>query len=245
MRREAMGTPITSSTLRIEHLDEAHLGAVIECVTAVWIADNVIARALGVTADDYRPVATRICERALADRLGLMLRDTVTGAIMGFYTAIDLVDELDEVRAGTIEVSPRMRRWGAMLSRGLQWYLDAFHHDQPLARGEALYFNIGGTVAELRGRGFITRMSLIAGTDFAFGRRYRRIVAIATHPHTVHMTRSLPFETHLHELRFADCGDPDLARISDPPHALVSVTELVHPSMARDWQRHTDAGSLS
>ncbi|MCX4248075.1 hypothetical protein [Paraliomyxa miuraensis] len=210
----------------IEPFDDAHLEAIVECVTAVWTSHNVIARALGVTADDYRPTAARICAKALADDLGLMLREPDTDRIVGFYTAIDLVDELAEEQAKAAGDNPRLARWSSMLSLGLSWYIDTYHRERPLARGEVVYFNIGGTAPERRGQGWIGRMTSVAASDFAVRRSYRRVLAIATHPHSVQMSRSLPWNVELHELPFADCGDPDLARITDPPCALVSVTSL-------------------
>jgi hypothetical protein len=211
---------------RIERFDAAHLEAIIECVTAVWISDNVIAQALGAIAEDYRPVAARICTRALADDLGLMLREPVRDRIVGFYTAIDLVDEIAEEEAKIAAGSPRMRRWGQLLARGLRWYTDTYHGERPLARGEVIYFNIGGTVREHREQGWIVRMTAKAHFEFAARRGYTHIVGIATHPHAVQMTRNLAAGSILHELRFADCGDPDLARITEPPYALVSVTPV-------------------
>lgn len=211
---------------RIERLDRPHLAAVIECVTSIWITDNVIARALGAGADDYGPVATRICERALAEDLGLMLRDPVSDRIMGFHLSIDVVDALAEEQSKSSGDNPRMRRWGAMLAGGLQWYVDAYHRERPPERGETLYFNIGGTLPELRSRGFIARMIMKAFADFAVARGYRRVIGIATHPHSVAYSRKFPFASALHELRFADCGDPELCRITDPPCALVSVTTI-------------------
>jgi hypothetical protein len=211
---------------RIEHFDRAHLAAVVECVTSIWIADNVIARALGVTAEDYGPIARRICERALAEDLGLMLRDPSTDRIMGFYTAIDLVDALAEEQSKAAGENPRMRRWGAMLSRCLQWYVDTYHRERPPVRGETLYFNIGGTLPELRSRGFISRMTSVAHADFSCSRGYARVLAVATHRHSVALTRQFWPETIMHELRFIDQDDPDLSRITDPPGAMVSVTPL-------------------
>jgi len=211
---------------RIEHLDRAHLAAVIECVTSIWVADNVIARALGVGPEDYGPVAARICERALAEDLGLKLRDPASDRIMGFHLCIDVVDALAEEQSKSASDNPRMRRWGAMLSRGLQWYVDTYHRERPLERGESLYFNIGGTLPELRSRGFISRLILTAFADFASARGYRRVLAIATHAHSVAYTYHSPFSPILHELPFADSGDPDLCRITDPPCAVVSVTPI-------------------
>jgi len=212
--------------LRIEHLDQAHLAATIECVTSLWIADNVIARALSATAEDYGPIAARICERALAEDLGLMLRDPATDRIMGFHFSIDVADALAEEQSKSTGDNPRMRRWGAMLSRGLHWYIDTYHRGDPPVRGETLYFNIGGTLPELRSRGFISRMILMAYADFVLPRGYRRVLAIATHPHSVALSRQFLPTTALHELPFADCGDPDLCGITEPPCALVSVAPV-------------------
>lgn len=214
------------STPKIERFDAAHLDAVVDCVTSTWITDNVIARALGVTDDDYRPVAKRICAQALADDMGLMLREPATDRIVGFYSIIDLVDELAIEQTKVDGENPRIRRWAALLGRGLQWYIETHHYECPLERGEVIYFNIGGTVAEYRGRGWINRMTVMAVAELAIPRGYRRLLGIATHPHAVNMTRMLSHGSGLHEIRFEDSGDPDLERITDPPCALLSITPL-------------------
>ncbi|MCA9708237.1 MAG: hypothetical protein KDK70_20460 [Myxococcales bacterium] len=213
----------TTPSIVIDPFDRSHLDALVECVTAVWTTDNVIARALGVTDDDYRPVARRICEQALADDLGLMLREAEADRVVGFYTAIDLVDELIEEENKRAGDNPRMSRWAALLAQGLQWYLDTYHREQPPRRGEVVYFNIGGTIREYRERRWIDRMTTIATSEWVFGRHYRRVLSIATHPHSVHKARTLPIPKHLHELTFADQDEPDLRRITDPPAALVGV----------------------
>lgn len=205
----------------IELFDAEHLPGIVECVTAVWVTDNVIARALGVTAEDYRPVARAICERALADRLGLMLREPTTDRVVGFYTAIDLVDEL---KSGKPSDSPLIARWSRMLQRGFDWYLDS--RDRPLERGEVIYFNIGGTLPEYRSQGWIKQMTVRAALEFTAARGFQWVLAIATHPHSVAMSKTSPYIAHRHEIRFETLDDADLSKITEPSCAMVTVSPV-------------------
>jgi len=211
--------------MQIEPFDAAHLDGIVECVTAVWSEHNVIARALGVTADEYRPVAERMCRAALASGMGLMLREPRADRVMGFHICGDLVDELPAEAHKEQHGTPRMQRWAALLSRGLRWYLDRYHAQQPLRRGEVFYMDIGGTRPELRGDGWSSRMIVQAALTLAVPRGYQRLLAIATHPHSVHKARTTPGATN-HEIRFADLEDPDLSKITEPDAVIVSVMPL-------------------
>lgn len=211
--------------MEIRPFDRAHLPGVVACVTAVWTDDNVIANALGVTAQEYRSVATRICQRALEDELGLMLIEPGTEEVMGFHTSIDLVDELAEAEAHA-EQSPRMRRWADLLQRGFDWYLESFHPDSPPQHGEVLYMNIGGTLPALRSQGWINRMLMTSLMEYAIPRGYDRLVGIATHPHSIRKMRSAAAGSVLHEIPFASLDDPDLSRITEPEGIVVSATSL-------------------
>lgn len=222
----------TSSELVIEPFDREHLAAIVECVTTVWCRDNVIARALGVTADDYRPVAEQICGHALADDLGMMLREPVADRVVGFYTTTDLVDELAIEGAKASGGNPRMQRWGVLLSRCLAWYVDEHRGGEPVARGEILYLNIGGVLPEYRGKGWIDRMALVATPRWT-ARGYDATLSIATHPRSIEKLRRLPFEQVLHELPFALLDDPDLSRLQEPRGVVVSVMPLDERGMPR------------
>lgn len=219
----------SAGPLVLEVFDDRRLDRIVECITTVWCTDNVIAQALGVTEDEYRPVARRICQEAIEDDLGLMLREPGTDRIVGFGTAIDLVDELRSIERTKETASPRMQRWSEFLSRALRWYLDQFHPEHPPQRGEVMYMNIGGTLREFRGQGWIGRMTQQAFTKFVMNRSYSRLVAVATHPHSIAMARSFPLPTRLHEIRYASLDDPDLSRITEPPIALVIAASLRDP----------------
>ncbi len=211
--------------MEIRPFDRKHLPGVVDCVTAVWTDDNVIANALGVTAQEYRSVAMRICDRALADELGLMLIEPQTDEVMGFHVSIDLVDELSEAKAHGA-LSPRMRRWADLLQLGFDWYLEAYHPDSPPSHGEVFYMNIGGTFPALRSQGWINRMIMKSLMDYALPRGYETLLGIATHPHSVQKTRTASANSVLHEIPFASLDDPDLCRITEPEAFLVSATPL-------------------
>lgn len=219
----------SAGPLVLEAFDAGRLDHIVECATTIVCTDNVIAGALGVTMDEYRPAARRVCEKAIEDDLGLMLRDQETDRIMGFGTAIDLVDELASIERTRQTSSDRLRRWAEFLSQALGWYLVQFHPEHPPRRGEVIYMNIGGTLREVRGQGWISRMTQRAFGRFAIERGYSHAVAIATHPHSIAKGRSFGLPTRLHELRYAELDDPDLSRITQPPLALVAALSLPSP----------------
>jgi len=208
-------------------LDARHLEQTIDCVASIWAEGNVIARALGVTQEDYLPVARAICTKALEDELGLLLLDTTRDEVVGFSLAIDLVDELAMEEAKQQGPSPLLRRWGAMLRGLLQHYLDAYHRSpaSPLRRGEVLYGNIGGVVPAIRSKGLVGPLVTRSIELFTRPRGYRRVVAIATHPHSIRLFPHLGFKP-VAEVSFASMADPDLRQVTEPRAVPILVLEL-------------------
>jgi hypothetical protein len=122
--------------------------------------------------------------------------------------------------------SPLLGRWGAMLRGLLQHYLDAYHRPPaPPRRGEVLYANIGGVVPALRSRGLIGPLVTRSIELFARPRGYRRVVAIATHPHSIRLFTHLGFKP-VAEVAFASMADPLLRQVTEPRAVPILVLEL-------------------
>jgi hypothetical protein len=213
--------------LRIESLSRQRLQETIECICAIWVEENTIARALGVARHDYLPVARSAATHALEDDLGLILVDPGTDEVVGFVLCIDFFDHRAQLEDERARRNPLMARWCNFLQLTIQPYLARFHgpEDAPLERGRVLYMNIGGVVPERRGHGWVIKSSLLAYERFGRARGFRHALAVATHHDSVPMLRRPPFII-IGEVEFARLADPDLCRITNPCSAVTAYSEF-------------------
>lgn len=165
--------------LEIKRLDAGSLEATIECVARLYPGGNIIAGALGFTADDYRPFAARTARSTLASDSGLVVVDPADGAAVGFFFVRDLVDQLAALEAMAIDEDARIRAWGDMLGRLITAHGETF--GAPV-RGQVLYINIMALDERARGRGLTHELTMRAGFEFGFERGYRSLLGVATHP---------------------------------------------------------------
>lgn len=218
-------------SLAIYRLDELHLERTIDCIVEIWTEDNRIARALGVTGDEYRPLAEHLAREAVEMRLGLVLVDETDDRVLGFHLSRDLVDEMSPGRDARSDHDPTpsssLEIWSDMVRRLEQQYVAEFRqaHGRDPERGEVLYFNIGGIVPALRRKGWIIRMGGAATREHAVARGYRHIVAIATHPDSVVMIQRPPFRT-VCEFEFAQADDPRWHAVTEPRTAILGELDL-------------------
>jgi hypothetical protein len=205
----------------IRRLDEASLERTIDCVSELYPRYNLIARALGFTPQDYRPVAERACRAALAANMGLVAADTATGEVLGFLFCADLVDHFDAVAAMARHSDERLRAWSEMHSRLLGDYEQRF--GRPQARGEVLYFSITALAPRIHGRSLTPTLVHRATTEFGVQRGYPTGVGIATHPRSRKLVSGAIGVTWFSELAFEDLSDPRLRTI-DLAARILAVT---------------------
>lgn len=195
--------------LEIRRLDAGNVEATIECVARLYPEGNLIARALGFTAEEYRPIAARTVRATLAIDMGLVVVDPEDEAIVGFYFARDLVDQLAALRALAEDDDPRLRVWGDMLGRLMARHAEAYGAP---ASGEVLYMNIMALDERARGRGLMHALTLQASLEFGVGRGYRSIVGVATHPRSQAYASGTRSQWSA-SLPFAELADPRLRAI--------------------------------
>jgi hypothetical protein len=205
----------------IHRLDEASLERTIDCVSELYPRDNLIARALGFTPQDYRPVAERACRAALMADMGLIAADTATGEVLGFLFCADLVDQFDAVAAMAQHADERLRAWSEMHARLLGDYEQRF--GRPQARGEVLYFSITALAPRIHGHGLTPTLVHRATIEFGTQRGYRIGVGIATHPRSRKLVSGAIGVTWFSELAFADLSDHRLRKI-DLAARILAVT---------------------
>ncbi|GAB4568495.1 MAG: hypothetical protein Tsb0020_22020 [Haliangiales bacterium] len=233
-------------SLTIRPLSAALRDQTIACITRIWASDNRIARALGVTADEYLPLAVRATEHAIQHQLGLVLVDESEhhgeptaaaggGPVLGFHLSTDLVDELAAQRDSGPAESPKLQLWREMLLGLEETYVRRFQrrYQRPPKPGEVLYFNIGGIVAPLRRRGWILRMCAAATRELALRRGYRHIIAVATHPDSVAMLER-PLFRAVAEFEFASADDARWHRVDEPRAAVLAELDLTD-ALADAW----------
>jgi hypothetical protein len=201
----------TQFPVAIRRLDEASLERTIDCVSELYPRDNLIARALGFTPQDYRPVAERACRAALAADMGLIAADMATGEVLGFLFCADLIDHFDAVAEMARHADERLRAWSEMHSRLLGEYEQRF--GRPQARGEVLYFSITALAPRIQGHGLTPTLVHQATLEFGVQRGYRTGVGIATHPRSRKLVSGTIGVTWISELAFADLSDPRLRTI--------------------------------
>ncbi|MBN1210367.1 MAG: hypothetical protein JXB05_36275 [Myxococcaceae bacterium] len=200
----------------IRRLDGSTLERTIDCVSELYPRDNLIARALGFTPEDYRPIAERACRAALAADMGLITVDGATSEVLGFIFCLDLVDHFAAVEAMARHGDERLRAWSELHARLLGAYEERF--GRPRGHGEVLYFSIGALSPRIRGRGLTPELSYRAGIAFGVQRGYREIVGVATHPRTVKLLGMLVGVTWTSELAFAELSDPRLRALEHSAH---------------------------
>lgn len=211
----------TQFPVDIRRLDEAFLERTIDCVSELYPRDNLIARALGFTPQDYRPVAERACRAAFAANMGLIATDTATGEVLGFLFCADLVDQFEAVAAMERHADERLRAWSEMHTRLLGDYEQRF--GRPRTRGEVLYFSITALEPRLRGRSLTPTLVHRATIEFGVQRGYPTGVGIATHPRSRKLVSGAIGVTWFSELAFADLSDPRLRTI-DLAARILAVT---------------------
>ncbi len=243
-------------SLTIRALSAALRDQTIACITRIWAADNRIARALGVTADEYLPLAVRATEHAIQHQLGLVLVDesehrgepteaAQAGRVLGFHLSTDLVDELAAQRQPDPAESPKLQLWREMLLGLEETYVRRFqsHHQRPPEPGEVLYFNIGGIIQPLRHKGWILRMCAAAARELALRRGYRHIIAIATHPDSVAMLER-PLFRPIAEFEFASAEDARWHQLVEPRAAVLAELNLVD-ALANAWKAPTSVAAAA
>jgi len=198
-------------SMGICRLDEASLESTIDCVSELYPRDNLIARALGFTPQDYRPVAERACRAALSADMGLIVADKGTGELLGFLFCADLIDHFDAVAAMALHADERLRAWSEIHTRLLGDYEQRF--GRPRARGEILYFSITALAPRLHGRSLTPSLVHRATIEFGVQRGYPTGVGIATHPRSRKLVSGAIGVTWFSELAFADLSDPRLRTI--------------------------------
>ncbi|HVG62995.1 MAG TPA: hypothetical protein VNA24_30810 [Hyalangium sp.] len=197
--------------MSIHRLDEAFLERTIDCVSKLYPRDNLIARALGFTPQDYRPVAERACLAALSADMGLIVADKGTGEVLGFLFCADLIDHFDAVAAMALHTDERLWAWSEIHTRLLGDYEQRF--GRPRARGEILYFSITALAPQLHGRSLTPSLVHRATIEFGVQRGYPTGVGIATHPRSRKLVSGAIGVTWFSELAFADLSDPRLRTI--------------------------------
>jgi hypothetical protein len=205
----------------IRRLDEASLERTIDCVSELYPRDNLIARALGFTPEDYRPVAECACRAALAADMGLIAADKVTGEVLGFLFCADLVDHFDAVAAMAQHSDERLRAWSEMHARLLGDYEQRF--GRPQARGEILYFSITALAPRTHGHSLTPTLVHRATIEFGVQRGYATGVGIATHPRSRKLVSGAIGVTWFSEMAFANLSDPRLRTI-DLAARILAVT---------------------
>jgi hypothetical protein len=205
----------------IRRLDEASLERTIDCVSELYPRDNLIARALGFTPQDYRPVAERACRAALAADMGLIAADKATGEVLGFLFCADLVDQFDAVAAMAQHSDERLRAWSEMHARLLGDYVQRF--GRPQARGGVLYFSITALAPRIHGHSLTPTLVHRATIEFGVQRGYAMGVGIATHPRSRKLVSGAIGVTWFSELAFANLFDPRLRTI-DLAARILAVT---------------------
>lgn len=211
----------TQLPVDVRRLDEASLERTIDCVSEFYPLGNLIARALGFTPHDYRPVAERACRAALAADMGLIAADTATGEVLGFLFCADLIDHFDAVAAMAQHPDERLRAWSEMHTRLLGDYEQRF--GRPRARGEVLYFSITALAPRLHGRSLTPTLVHRATVEFGVQRGYATGVGIATHPRSRKLVSGAIGVTWFSELAFAGLSDPRLRTI-DLAARILAVT---------------------
>lgn len=217
--------------LEIRRLDAGNAEATIGCVARLYPEGNLIARALGFTAEEYRPIAARTVRATLAIDMGLVVVDPADEAIVGFYFARDLADQLAALRALAEDEDPRLRAWGDLLGRLMTRLVEAYGAP---ARGEVLYMNIMALDERARGRGLMHALTLQASVEFGVGRGFRAIVGVATHPRSQAYASGTRSQWSA-SLPFAELADPRLRAI--PGAAEIRRYEL-DPGVAFDPGRY-------
>lgn len=194
--------------VEVRRLDESFLERTIDCVSALYPPHNVIARALGFTPEEYRPIAERACRVALEADMGLITVNPATDEVLGFLFCHDLVDQFSAVAAMTRHQDERMRAWSEMHSRLLGLYEQRY--GRPQARGQVLYMNITALAPEIRGQGLTPRLTYQAIIEFGAQRGYASLVGIATHPRTRKLVENTIGIEWSEQLAFADLSDSRL-----------------------------------
>ncbi|MFL5350305.1 MAG: hypothetical protein ACJ8AT_36480 [Hyalangium sp.] len=201
--------PPHPADVEIRHLDATSLERTIDCVSALYPRHNVIARALGFTAEEYRPIAERACRVALEADMGLLAVHPATHEVLGFLFCHDLVDQFSAVAAMARNEDERLRAWSEMHSRLLALY--ERRYGQPQARGQVLYMNITALAPEIRGQGLTPRLTYQALVEFGIQRGYRAHAGIATHSQTRRLlAQAAPTVEWSESLSFAELSDPRL-----------------------------------
>ncbi len=194
--------------VEIRRLDAASLERTVDCVSTLYPRHNVIARALGFTPEEYRPIAERTCRVALEADMGLIAVNPATHDVLGFLFAHDLVDQFSAVAAMARHQDERMRAWSEMHSRLLGRYEQRY--GRPQARGQVLYMNITALAPEIRGQGLTPRLTYQAIIEFGAQRGYASLVGIATHPKTRQLVANTTGIEWSEQLAFADLSDSRL-----------------------------------
>lgn len=199
--------------MEIRRLDAASLERTIDCVSALYPRHNVIARALGFTTAEYRPIAEQACRVALKSDMGLIAVDPATHEVLGFLFCHDLVDQFSAVEAMARHEDERMRAWSEMHSRLLGLYEQRY--GRPQARGQVLYMNITALALEVRGQGLTPRLTYQALVEFGIRRGYRSHIGIATHSQTRRLLARTNSVEWSESLPFAALSDPRLRTLDN------------------------------
>ena len=162
-----------------EVLRECHVGIVTQTLIDVWVGQNVIMNALGVTKDEFRPLASKrardavrhvehacvtmhgrsvthveLCAVQALVGLSLVATDEASGQCVGFFLWEDMAAS---AWGEKLAISPKFEAQFRFMTELEGEYLK--HRGvTSLPRGEVLHGIYGGTAKERSGSGVVTAL---------------------------------------------------------------------------------------
>lgn len=137
-----------------EVLRECHVGIVTQTLIDVWVGQNVIMNALGVTKDEFRPLASKRARDAALVGLSLVATDEASGQCVGFFLWEDMAAS---AWGEKLAISPKFEAQFRFMTELEGEYLK--HRGvTSLPRGEVLHGIYGGTAKERSGSGVVTAL---------------------------------------------------------------------------------------
>ena len=170
-----------------EVLQEKDLEQTINCLVDVFPSSEPISRALKVTPSEFYPFAEMVCQKAVAEGLSLIAKNSATSEVAGFVISESLSKESYE------EIDKSLTQKFEVIFQFLKELNEQYEMEKKVVNGKIFHVFLLGAREEYRGRKIANKL-LENNLKMAAQAGFSRAIVEATGNISQHICRKYGFE---------------------------------------------------
>jgi len=169
-------------------LEEKDLHQTINCLAKVFPNDNPLLRAVGMTPDEYYPIAETVCKLAVKHDCSYITIDKNNGEIIGFLLCKDLMSQENELK-NLSEFSQRVRPIRTLIDTICAGYTE----EKKVISGDVINLLMLGVKKEYRGQGIASHL-VVQTLEKARRKGFKIAISQAVHTRAQQIFLNLDFK---------------------------------------------------